>query len=312
MKTLYERSECFDDGYLKVSDLHSLYYAQYGKKDGVPVVFLHGGPGGGTSPIVSQYFDPEYYRIILFDQRGAAKSKPHGEMRENTSQDLVEDIERLREHLGIAKWHVFGGSWGSTLSLLYAIAHPDKVLSMVLRGIFLATQKEIDWIYYEGGASRFYPQEFERYKNFIPEEERGDMIQAYGKRLFGDDKELMLKAAHEWCMWECAIIKVFPEVYSMTDDEAISMGRAECHYFMNKFFLDDENYIMNNIDKIKDIPCTIVQGRFDMDCPPFSAYDLHKALPKSKLNLVQLGAHASLEFGLIDGLVDAMDEHRKL
>ncbi len=311
MKTLHEKSKCFDEGFLKVSEIHSLSYSQYGAKDGVPVIFLHGGPGGGCIPVASQYFDPKYYRVVLFDQRGAGKSEPHGEMKENTSQELVQDIERLRDHLGISKWHVFGGSWGSTLALLYAIAHPDKVKSLVLRGIFLGRQKEIDWIYEEGGASKFYPQEFERYQNFIPEAEQSSLVTSYSKRLFGDDKDLMLKAAHEWSRWECTLVNVFPKAYSMSDNDAISMARAECHYFVNKLFLDDENYILNNINKIVDIPCTIVQGRFDMDCPPFSAYDLHKVLPKSILRIVQLAGHSSMEPGLIDGLVTATEEHKK-
>lgn len=311
MKTLYEPTPKFDEGFLKVSDLHSIYYSQYGNPNGKPVVFLHGGPGGGCIPTASQFFDPQFYRIILFDQRGAGKSLPHCEMKENTSENLVEDIEKLREHLGISKWMVFGGSWGSTLSLLYSIAHPDKVVSIILRGVFLGTQAEINWIYEKDGASKFFPEAFERYSNFIPKEEQSCLLSAYGKRLFSSDKKLALEAAHHWSRWECALIKLVPVAYDMTDAEALSMAKAECHYFLHKCFFKDENYILNNCNKIAHLPCTIVQARYDMDCPPFSAYKLHRSLPNSVLNIVTLAGHSSNESGIIDGLVFATDEHKK-
>ncbi len=310
MKVLYEKSLSFDEGYLQVSDLHKIYYAQYGTPKGKPVVFLHGGPGGGCIPVASQYFDPEFYRVVLFDQRGAGKSTPTAEIKENTSQDLIADIEKLREHLRIDKWMVFGGSWGSTLSLIYSIAHPEKVSSIILRGIFLGTQKEINWLYEAGGASKFAPEAFERYSNFIPKEEQGELVKAYGKRLFGNDEEQKLKAAHEWSRWESALVTVFPKVYSMTDEEALCMARAECHYFLNSCFFPEDDYILNNCHKIAHIPCTITQGRYDLDCPPFSAYNLHKKLPKSILNIVQFAGHSSMEPGLIDALVNATENHK--
>lgn len=311
MKILYEKTACFDEGFLKVSDIHNIYYAQYGNPNGKPVVFLHGGPGGGCIPVASQYFDPEFYRIVLFDQRGAGKSLPLCEMKENTSDNLIEDMEKLREHLGISKWTVFGGSWGSTLALIYSIAHFDKVVSIILRGIFLGTQEEIDWIYEEGGASKFFPEAFEVYRNFIPEDERNCLLRAYSKRLFCKDEKIALEAAHHWSRWESALVKLFPSVYDMNDNEALSMAKAECHYFLHKCFFKDDNYILNNCSKIEHIPCTIVQGRYDMDCPPFSAYKLHKKLPKSFLNIVLFGGHSSMEPGLVDGLVFATEEHKK-
>ena len=311
MKILYEKTPLFDEGFLKVSDIHSVYYAQYGNPKGNPVVFLHGGPGGGCIPIASQYFDPEFYRIVLFDQRGAGKSTPFCEMKENTSENLVEDIEKLRRHLGFDKWMVFGGSWGSTLALIYAIAHPDKVVSLILRGIFLGTQHEIDWIYEEGGASKFHPEAFEVYQNFIPQTERDCLVKAYAKRLFGEDKTDALKAAHNWSRWESSLVSLIPKVYSMTDEEALAMAKAECHYFLHNCFFKDDNYILNNCDKIQAIPCTIVQGRYDMDCPPFSAFKLHKAIPESLLNMISLGGHSSMEPALIDALVNAAEEHKK-
>ena len=232
-------------------------------------------------------------------------------MKENTSGNLIEDIEKLRAHLNIGKWMVFGGSWGSTLSLIYSIAHPDKIVSIILRGIFLGTQKEIDWIYEEGGASKFFPEAFERYQNFIPVQERDNLVKAYGKRLFGEDKKTALEAAHQWSRWESALVKLFPSVYSMTDEEALAMAKAECHYFLHKCFFKEDDYILNNCSKIEHIPCTIVQGRYDMDCPPFSAYKLHKKLPKSVLNIVTFGGHSSMEPGLIDGLVTAAEVHKR-
>ncbi len=311
MRTLYEKSKCFDESYLEVSEVHKIYYAQYGNPNGKPVIFLHGGPGAGCIPVASQYFDPEFYRVILFDQRSSGKSSPLAERRGNTSQELIADMEKIREHLGISKWMVFGGSWGSTLSLIYSIAHPDRVTSIILRGIFLGTQKEIDWLYEADGASKFAPKAFERYSKFIPEEERGELVKAYGKRLFGSDEALKIKAAHEWSRWESALVELIPSAYAMTDDEALAMACGECHYFLNACFFTEDNYILNNCHKIKDIPCTIAQGRFDLDCPPFSAYNLHKKLPKSVLNIVQFAGHSSMEPGLVDALVQAADKHKE-
>ncbi len=312
MRILYEKTKSFDEGLLKVSDIHNIYYTQYGNPKGKVVIFLHGGPGGRCVPIASQYFDPKIYRVILFDQRGSGKSTPHAEMKENTSFELVADMEKLREHLKVEKWMVFGGSWGSTLALIYAIAHPSKVSSLILRGIFLGRQKEIDWIYEEGGASKFFPEAFSRYQGFIPKDERNSLVKAYGKRLFGENREEAIAAAHEWSRWEMALVEILPSTYDMTDASALSLARTECFYFLHSCFFPEDNYILKNISEIKDIPCSIVQGRFDMDCPPYSAYELHQNLPKSKLKIIRLGGHSSMEPMMIDGLVEAADRHRDI
>ncbi len=313
MKTLYPEIEPFDDGMLQVSDLHTIHYERVGNPDGIPVIFLHGGPGGGLIPLYRQFFDPAAYHVILFDQRGSGRSTPAYELKENTTWDLVADIEKLREKFGIDKWYVFGGSWGSTLSLAYAETHPDRVLGLALRGIFLTRRKELDW-FYQYGASEVFPDFWERYRDEIPAEERGDFMTAYHKRLTGDDEDVQLSAAKAWSVWEGSTSKLYPNQDLMEHwegaHEALSLARIECHYFMNNCFFQTPNYLLENVDKIRHIPTVIVQGRYDVVCPITSAWDLHKAFPEAELVIVPDSGHSVSEPGIISALVDAMDKFR--
>ncbi|ANM63063.1 proline iminopeptidase [Arabidopsis thaliana] len=262
-RTLYAPIEPYSSGNLKVSDVHTLYWEQSGKPDGHPVVFLHGGPGGGTAPSNRRFFDPEFYRIVLFDQRGAGKSTPHACLEENTTWDLVNDIEKLREHLKIPEWLVFGGSWGSTLALAYSQSHPDKVTGLVLRGIFLLRKKEIDW-FYEGGAAAIYPDAWEEFRDLIPENERGSsLVDAYHKRLNSDDLEIQYAAARAWTKWEMMTAYLRPNlenVQKAEDDKfSLAFARIENHYFVNKGFFPSDSHLLDNVDKIRHIKTTIVQ-----------------------------------------------------
>jgi proline iminopeptidase len=310
MKTLYPEIEPFDTGRLKVSPVHELYYEQVGNPKGKPAVFLHGGPGGGLSPDYRRYFNPEVYRLVLFDQRGSGKSTPHASLEENTTWDLVADIERLRKHFGIERWLVFGGSWGSTLSLAYAQTHPDRVNALVLRGIFLCRPKEITWFYQEG-ASAIFPDVWEKYLNEIPEAERGDLLHAYHRRLMSDDEAVRLKAAKAWSIWEGSTSKLIPD-QSLIDHfaephMALSLALIECHYFVNNVFFPSSNYLIENVDKIRHIPSIIVQGRYDVVCPMMSAWELHRAWPEAELRVIPDAGHSISEPGIIDALVKATD-----
>jgi proline iminopeptidase len=313
MKTLYPEIEPFDDGMLQVSDLHTIHYERVGNPDGIPVVFLHGGPGGGLLPMYRQFFDPAAFHVILFDQRGSGKSTPAYELKENTTWDLVADIEKLREKFGIDKWYVFGGSWGSTLSLAYAETHPDRVRGLALRGIFLTRRKELQW-FYQYGASEIFPDHWERFRDEIPEEERGDFMTAYYKRLTGDDEETQLSAARAWSVWEGSTSKLYPSKDLIEHwegaHEALSLARIECHYFMNNSFFPTEDHLLENVGKIRNIPTVIVQGRYDVVCPITSAWDLHKAFPEAELIVVPDAGHSVSEPGTISALVDAMDKFR--
>jgi proline iminopeptidase len=313
MKTLYPEIEPFDDGMLQVSDLHTIHYERVGNPDGIPVVFLHGGPGGGLLSMYRQFFDPTAYHVILFDQRGSGKSTPAYELKENTTWDLVADIEKLREKFGIDKWYVFGGSWGSTLSLAYAETHPDRVRGLALRGIFLTRRKELEW-FYQYGASEIFPDFWERFRDEIPEAERGDFMTAYYKRLTGDDEETQLSAARAWSVWEGSTSKLYPSEDLMEHwegaHEALSLARIECHYFMNNSFFPTENSLLENVSKIRHIPTVIVQGRYDVVCPITSAWDLHKVFPEAELVVVPDAGHSVSEPGIISALVDAMDKFR--
>jgi len=313
MKTLYPEIEPFDSGTLKVSDLHTIYYERVGNPEGIPVVFLHGGPGGGLIPIYRQFFDPEAFHVVLFDQRGCGRSTPHAELRENTTWDLISDIETLRKKFDIDKWYVFGGSWGSTLSLAYAITHPDRPLGLILRGIFLTRKKELLW-FYQYGASEIFPDYWERYRDEIPEEERGDFISAYYKRLTSDEPKIRLSAARAWSVWEGATSKLFPDKNLMkhweNEHEALQLARIECHYFVNNCFFPTENYILENINKIRHIPTVIVQGRYDIVCPMVSAWELHKAFPEAEFIVIPDAGHSITEPGITSALVDAMDRIR--
>ena len=311
---MYPALEPYLEGRLKVSDLHELHYEESGNKKGDPVIFLHGGPGGGTSPVNRQYFDPEHYRIVLLDQRGAGKSTPHAELTDNTTWDLA-DIEKLREHLGIEKWHVFGGSWGSTLSLAYSITHPDKVKSICLRGIFLCRPKEIHWFYQEG-ASRIYPDTWEQYLTPIPEAEQKNLVAAYHKRLTSGDKKEQLRCAKAWSVWEASCSKLVQDGNLMHNFEspefALQFARIECHYFTNNAFFETDNWLIENIAKVKGIPCEIVHGRYDMVCPVESAWELHHAWPETKLHIMQTSGHSATEVDIAEKLTQIMDGFKTL
>mgnify|MGYP004443837697 FL=1 len=315
LRTLYPAIEANFTDFIKVDDIHNIYYEESGNPNGKPVVFLHGGPGCGTAPSCRQFFDPEFYRIILFDQRGSGKSTPHAELRGNDTDSIICDIEMIREKLGIEKWLVFGGSWGSTLALSYALQHPQRVIGLILRGIFLGRQEYIDWIYQEGGASNIFPDKWEKYVSIIPEEERNDMVTAYYKRLTSEDRAVRVEAARAWSMWEGSIINLHPNDEVVEDfgdeDYAISMATIECHFWMNNMFRENMNYILDESDIIKDIPTIIVHGRYDMDCRYIGAYLLSKKLNNCKLYPLVCG-HSSGEPEMIDCLVKATDEFKEL
>ncbi len=313
MPGLYPEIEPFDTGRLSVDEVHEVYYEQSGSPDGKPVLFVHGGPGGGTNPTHRQYFDPSAYRIILFDQRGCGRSTPHAELRNNTTWHLVADMERLREHLGIEKWQLFGGSWGSTLSLAYAQTHPDRVSELVLRGIFLLRREELLW-YYQDGAGRIFPDEFEKYLAPIPPAERGDMMAAYYKRLTSNDRAVRMQAAKAWSIWEASTSRLLQDrtyVDKAGDDSfAEAFARIECHYFVNNGFFEEDGQLLRNVRLIEHLPAVIVQGRYDVVCPTKSAWELHKAWPGSRLEIVPDAGHSALEPGLIDKLVEATSDFR--
>jgi len=298
---------------LAVSPVHTIYYEQCGNPEGQPVVFLHGGPGGGIVPEYRRFFDPQAYRIVLFDQRGSGKSTPHANLEENTTWHLVSDIEKIREHLGIESWQVFGGSWGSTLSLAYAQKHPSRVRQLVLRGIFLCRRKEIQWFYQEG-ASAIFPDVWEEYIKVIPEAERGDLLTAFHRRLTGNDEAAKTEAARAWSVWEGSTSKLFQDadLIAHFDDPqfAIAFARIECHYFMNNAFFDTDNYLIENVDKIRHIPAVIVQGRYDVVCPMMSAWELHRAWPEADLRITPDAGHSATEPGNISALVEATDRFR--
>ena len=310
LRTLYPAIKENFSEMLDVDGTHTIYYEESGNPNGVPVIFLHGGPGCGTAPSCRQYFDPEFYRIILFDQRGSGKSTPRACLENNDTWHIIEDIEKIREKLNIDKWLVFGGSWGSTLSLCYAIKHPERVLGLVLRGIFLGRREDIEWIYEVGGVSNFHPESFERYISIIPEEERKDIIGAYYKRLTSEDKETREVAAKEWSMWEGSLVTLHPDPNLEQSfgeiNYAISMATIECHFWMNNMFWDDDNWLLDHVDVIKDIPTWIVHGRYDVDCRPIGAYELNKKLNNCKLEFTVSG-HSSGEPEIIDSLVRATD-----
>ncbi len=315
LKTLYPETEPYDTGHIRVSDVHQLYYEQCGNPNGKPVVFLHGGPGAGLVPDYRRFFDPQAYRIILFEQRGAGRSTPHASLDDNTTWHLVQDIEKIREQFGIDQWLVFGGSWGSTLSLAYAETHPERVRGLVLRGIFLCRPNEIRWFYEEGlGASAIFPDNWEEYVRIIPENERGDMMNAYYRRLTSDDELVRLEAAKAWAIWEGSALKLLPDKKLIDDfaepDKALAVARIECHYFVNNCFFQTDNYLLEHIDRIRHIPAVIVQGRYDVVCPAMSAWDLHRAWPEARLDIIPDAGHSALEKGIVDALVRATDHFR--
>ena len=312
-RRLYGKIEPYASGRLKVSDIHELYYEEAGNRDGKPVVFLHGGPGGGIETDQRRYFDPKAYRVVLFDQRGCGKSTPHASLHENTTWDLVADMELLRDHLGIDNWQVFGGSWGSCLALAYAQTHPDRVTELILRGIFMLRRSELLWFYQEG-ASHVFPDIWEGYVAPIPKNERGDMMAAYYKRLTGDDPAICQQAAKAWSVWEGSTLSLWPdperEAHSGEDDFALAFARIECHYFVNGGFFERDEQLLEDVDKIRHIPTAIIQGRYDMCTPVRTAWDLHKAWPEADFRLVHDAGHAGSEPGIVHELVSATDRFR--
>ena len=307
---LYPQSEPFDRRMLDVGDGHQIYLEQSGNPKGVPVVVLHGGPGGGCSPAMRRYFDPKHYRVILFDQRGCGRSQPHASVDDNTTWHLVRDIEAIRKTLIIDKWTVFGGSWGATLALIYAQEHSESVERLVLRGVFLGTQGELDW-FYGGGAGRFWPETWDRFVSLIPEAERDDLIAAYNTRLFSGDRAQETLFAKAWARWENALASVRSngDGGDAGGEYARAFSRLENHYFTNKIFLDRDHQIMNRLDRIADIPGVIVQGRYDMICPPETAYHLANKWKNADLRMVSMAGHALSEPGISAELRKAMDEY---
>ena len=308
---LYPEVEPFSAGWLPTGGLHEIYYEECGAPNGKPVVVLHGGPGGAINTTMRRFFDPTRWRSVLFDQRGCGKSRPNASLQDNTTWTLVEDIERLRKRLGIQKWSVFGGSWGSTLALAYAIMHPERVENLVLRGVFLLTERELNW-FYQDGASMIFPDAWERFCAPIPEGERGDMIGAYHKRLVHTDRRVQAEAAAAWSQWEGDTISLRgPEARPAKFNEvdfAIAFARIECHFFANRGFFDQDGWILQNIGRIANIPGWIVQGRFDVVTPLESAWALRKAWPACKFEIIWDAGHASTEPGIIDALVRATDQ----
>lgn len=310
MRQLYPPLQPYRTGMLPVSDLHTLYFEESGNPEGKPVVFLHGGPGGGSLPSYRQFFDPQRWRIVIFDQRGCGRSTPHAELRQNTTWELVSDIEKLRSHLGIDQWVVFGGSWGSTLSLAYSQTHPDRCLGLILRGIFLLRRKEIQWFYQEG-ASYIFPDAWEQYLKPIPPEERGDLLSAYYRRLTSEDESTRLEAARAWSVWEASTSRLFPDPGLMQrfgeDHFAAAFARIECHYFMNNGFFTPDDQLLRNVDKIRHLPAVIVQGRYDVVCPMLSAWELHRVWPEADLVIVPDAGHSMSEPGIQSALLEASD-----
>jgi proline iminopeptidase len=308
-RDLYPAIEPYKTERLPVSALHTLYLEECGNPEGVPVVFLHGGPGSGCSPMHRRFFDPRHYRIILFDQRGAGRSTPLGETAENTTALLVADLETIRTHLGIARWHVFGGSWGSTLALAYSQAHPEACLSLTLRGIFLLRQSEINWFLYE--MRTVFPEAWAKFAGFIPEDERGDLLLAYHARLNDPDYSKRLEAARSWSTYEgsCSSLLPNPDIIRSMDHEvqAIGIARMEAHYMRHHAFMG-ENDLVHNVARIRHIPAVIVQGRYDMVCPIVTADELHRAWPEADYIIVPDAGHSAMEPGIRSALLDATDK----
>ena len=310
MRTLYPDIAPYETGTLKVDDRHTLYWEQCGNPHGKPVVLLHGGPGAGCNEKMRRFHDPAKYRIVLFDQRGAGRSTPHADLTDNTTWNLVADIEKLREHLGIGKWQVFGGSWGSTLALAYAETHPQRVTELVLRGIFMLRRWELEWFYQEG-ASRIFPDAWEHYLAAIPPVERHDLISAFHRRLTSDDEATRLAAAKAWSIWEGATsyLHIDPDFASSHGDPrfALAFARIENHYFVNGGFFEVEDQLLRDVGRIRDIPGVIVHGRYDVVCPIANAWDLHKAWPKAELVISAASGHSGFEAENVDALVAATD-----
>ena len=310
---LFPTIEPYQRGMLPVDGLHSLYWEQCGNPQGVPAVFLHGGPGAGASPTHRRFFDPAHYRIVIHDQRGAGRSRPLGETRDNTTEHLVADLEALRSHLGIDRWLVFGGSWGSTLALAYAQSHPDRCLGLILRGIFAMRRTEIDWFLYSMRA--IFPEAWARFVEPIPEAQRGDLLEAYHKRLNDPDRNIRIEAARAWSLYEGAWSTLLPnpEILATAAEEthAVGLARIEAHYFRDNLF-QPEDLLLRRIDRIRHIPAVIVQGRYDMVCPPATADELHRLWPEADYVVVPDAGHSAMEPGIRAALIAATDRFKDL
>jgi proline iminopeptidase len=312
-RSFYPEIQPFQRGRLRVSALHEIYFEQCGNPRGQPAVVLHGGPGGGITPFLRQMHDPSHYRIILFDQRGCGQSTPHAELAENTTWDLVADMERLRQHLGIDRWQVAGGSWGSTLALAYAETHPERVTELVVRGIFTVRRSEIEW-FYQCGADALFPDVWETYVAPIPEAERHDLIAAYHRRLTGADPAAQLACARAWSQWEGATLSLLPDPRRVSefgaDRFALAFARIECHYFQNRGFFARDGQLIDDADRLKGIPGVIIQGRYDVVTPMVTAWDLHKAWPEAEFVVVPDAGHTATEPGIADAVISATDRFR--
>jgi proline iminopeptidase len=312
-RSLYPAIKPYASGMLRVCGIHEIYYEECGNPKGKPAVFVHGGPGAGCDSRARSFFDPDAYRIVLFDQRGCGRSRPHASLVDNTTWHLVADMEKLREHLGIERWLVFGGSWGSTLGLAYAQSHPSRVSELVVRGIFMLSQFELDWFYQEG-ASALFPDHWENYISAIPPAERGDLIQAFYKRLTSGDRATMVAAARAWSLWEAATSYLHINEENLhkwgEEDFAIAVARIECHYFVNRGFLETEDQLLRNVQRIRSIPGVIVQGRYDVVCPIQTAWALHRAWPEATLRIVPDAGHSAFEPGNTHELILATDRFR--
>ncbi len=314
-RPLYPPIEPYRSDFLKVSDLHTVYYEEVGNPAGQPAIFVHGGPGGGISPHYRRYFDPAKYHLILFDQRGAGQSTPKACLEENTTWDLVRDMEKIRTTLGVERWVVFGGSWGSTLSLAYAETHPERVKGLILRGIFLVRKAEIDW-FYQAGTSKIFPDQWERFLAPIPRAERGDLLAAYYSRLTSADDAIRLPAAQAWSQWEAATSKLYQDQQAIDKfgeaELAEKFARIECHYFTNRGFFEPEDQLLKNIAKIRSLPGVIIQGRYDVVCPATTAWDLHQVWPEAEFHLVPDAGHSMSEPGIQSKLLDYTDRYSTL
>jgi len=319
---LYPEIEPFNRNWLKVGDLHQIYYEESGNPHGSPVIFLHGGPGSGCNPTQRRFFDPEHYRIVLLDQRGCGRSTPQGEVRENTTNDLVADIEKLREHLNIAKWHVFGGSWGSTLALAYATQHTARVISLILRGIFLSRTSELNW--FLGEVQNFYPEVWQTLIDYLPENERGNVLAAYERRIFSEDAKVNQPAATRWNAFESALLRLknpdnaqvskTPETASETltaNQTEVARARVQIHYIKHHCFVEGDA-ILEAANKLEHIPTVIVQGRYDMVCPPQTAWILSRRLPHAEFLMIQDAGHSAMEPGITSALVAATEKFKRL
>lgn len=310
MQALFPEIRPYQEHHLPVDSIHSLYIEECGSPDGIPVLFVHGGPGAGCSRYDRRFFDPEKYRIILFDQRGAGRSTPHAELENNTTRHLVEDMEAIRKHLGVEKWLLFGGSWGSTLCLVYAQTHPETVLGMIVRGIFLCREQDLEW-FYQSGANRVFPDYWQEFTSGIPPEEQADFMQAYYRRLTGANELAKMSAAKAWAIWEghCATLRPNPDVVTRFADPhmALALARIESHYFVNHAFLEPDQ-IIRNADRLAGIPGIIIHGRYDMVCPLDNATALHSAWPDAELHIIRDAGHSSSEPSIVDALVKATYE----